>query len=97
MTSGSSRSEVAGKTVKILDRYIGREKGVEPEVFCFKPSVGDRILICTDGISSAIAAEEVFAIHGVNERCESFLSALSATAKTRGGKDNITGISIRVQ
>lgn len=81
----------------ILDQYMGRKDALQPTISTFIPKDQERILICSDGISSSISEDEIFSIHSVQSDCKSFLKALSATAKTRGGLDNLTGISIRVR
>ncbi|MEO7001407.1 MAG: hypothetical protein ABI068_06365 [Ktedonobacterales bacterium] len=69
----------------------------EIEVDCFVEPVqdGDRLLLCTDGLSRMVADAEICAIVGQYTPEES-VQCLIAFANERGGPDNITVVVVRV-
>jgi len=71
--------------------------GADPEVdvieTAFEP--GDRLLLCSDGLSGVVSPEEMGRIvsgDGLDEACE----ALVAAANAAGGPDNITAVLIAI-
>jgi PPM family protein phosphatase len=57
---------------------------------------GDQLLICSDGISNAISAEELREILSANEP-EPACARLVELANERGGADNLTAVVARVE
>jgi serine/threonine protein phosphatase PrpC len=51
---------------------------------------GDRLLICSDGLSSKVGEPELLAVVSHNARLDSACGELIELAKARGGEDNIT-------
>ena len=80
--------------------YITRAIGTEPVVDCdlyhHKMDRGDCLLLCSDGLSNMMDAQEILfeVVHGFNKQlcCQ----RLTDIAKNRGGPDNITSILISV-
>lgn len=80
--------------------YITRAIGTEPVVDCdlyhHKVDRGDCLLLCSDGLSNMMDAQEILfeVVHGFNKQlcCQ----RLTDIAKNRGGPDNITSILISV-
>lgn len=73
-----------------LQQAVGSLPEVEPDVFKVDVGVGDRILICCDGLTDSVSEEEmqekVFKCGGLGEACD----ALIEIANDRGGIDNIS-------
>lgn len=57
---------------------------------------GERILICSDGLSSEVEDEAIRAILTMSGRPEAAAAALVRTAKQNGGRDNITVVVLDV-
>ncbi|NSW53842.1 MAG: serine/threonine-protein phosphatase [Anaerolineae bacterium] len=58
---------------------------------------GDRILICSDGLSDLVDAPEILAVvEESGEQMQDALSELTQMANSRGGHDNITLILFRI-
>ncbi len=75
----------------VLTRYIGGSDGnIQAEVLWVSLVAGDRILLCSDGLSGMVP-DEAIAIHlaehrDPNEACQALLGA----ALEAGGRDNVT-------
>jgi protein phosphatase len=68
----------------------GHEPGVQVEVHKVRTAPGDRLLLCSDGLTEMLPDEQIGAVleEGLEPRptCERLVKA----ANDRGGKDNIT-------
>ena len=75
----------------VLTRCLGNQSEVQVEVFDQPISLrtGNVIVLCSDGLSNLVAADEIF--HTVTENDpESACERLVRLARERGGPDNIT-------
>ena len=79
-----------------LTRCIGQQETIEVDIFERTLQKGDRILICSDGITKAVAPEELHEGISSSAQPEAFVRKIIATANHRGGPDNATGIAIFV-
>ncbi|HEY58079.1 MAG TPA: serine/threonine-protein phosphatase [Anaerolineae bacterium] len=95
----------------LIRRYLGAPKGVRPDLrlklrwgesdtqarrnqgLPLRP--GDRLLLCTDGLTDLVADEEIREVLQTPS-LEEALDQLIALALERGGKDNITVVGISV-
>ena len=79
-----------------ITRAIGTEPLVDCDLFHHKVDRGDYMLLCSDGLSNMMDAQEILfeVVHGFNKQlcCQ----RLTDIAKNRGGPDNITSILISV-
>jgi len=70
----------------------GADKSLEPQVEKFLLSEGDRLLLCSDGLTAYLSDDELhqalMSDHTAKETCEFFIERANAL----GGKDNITAI-----
>ena len=74
----------------IITRAIGVEASVSSDLFDIKLSSGNRILLCSDGLSNLISSEEMLLISGNNQTPEKTCEALVELALKRGAPDNVT-------
>ena len=79
-----------------LTRCIGQPSAFEPDVHNYDIYQGDRILICTDGITDLIKPEEMQNMALGTDDPENFVENLIRTANQRGGHDNSTAVAIFV-
>jgi len=73
-----------------ISRYVGMKDKVYPDVQAFELVPGDRILLCTDGLTDEL---DDAAIAAVIEDCtdvQKICDSLVAEAKKRGARDNVT-------
>jgi protein phosphatase len=80
----------------MLNRAIGLQLFVRPDVTRLKLRDDDRIVICSDGLWSAIEDEDLASMvaesAGVDEACSTLIGA----AIERGSDDNVSAIVVRV-
>ena len=72
-----------------ITRYVGDPKGVQPDVFVETLVPGDRLLLCSDGLTRHVPDDEI-AAHVRSTDIEHAVNSLVDLAKQRGGEDNIT-------
>jgi serine/threonine protein phosphatase PrpC len=88
-----------GEQVRLEDRYrnaltrcIGQPMPLEVRVSNYPLQPGDRVLICSDGISRMISDTAIARRLGEPGEPTYALSGLVADALAKGGGDNITGV-----
>ena len=71
--------------------------GVDPEVDVIEVDMepGDRLLLCSDGLSGVVATDEIGRLAGGAE-LEAACAALVDAANAAGGPDNITAVLIEI-
>ena len=74
----------------IITRAIGVEASVTSDLFEIKLSSGNRILLCSDGLSNLVSSEEMLLISGNSQTPEKTCEALLELALKRGAPDNVT-------
>jgi protein phosphatase len=74
--------------------YVGMEEKIAPCVRSFMLSKGDRLLLCTDGLTSMVQDGDIASILEQHADCRAASEALLKAANTAGGQDNITVIVI---
>jgi PPM family protein phosphatase len=80
----------------ILLRTVGTERNVEIDIFRVELEVGDRLLLCSDGLWGEVEDAEIEQI--LNQHADNRMSSrdLIRAAHMGGGKDNITVIIVNV-
>ena len=73
----------------------GRELGVEVEAHAFEVRAGDRLLLCSDGLSEMVTNETIAATLAGEAGPESAAKTLLALANDGGASDNITLLIVR--
>lgn len=90
-------SEVKGHKLKnIITRSVGYQDQVEIDVKKIDVHMGDRVVLCSDGLSNMVEdkqIEEVVNNEPIKEACKKLVSL----ANENGGEDNITVIIVDVQ
>jgi PPM family protein phosphatase len=72
-----------------ITRFVGDPRGVQPDVFVEALRPGDRLLLCSDGLTRHVPDAEIASTLGRAD-LDGAASALVDLAKARGGEDNIT-------
>ncbi|MFZ3063610.1 MAG: Stp1/IreP family PP2C-type Ser/Thr phosphatase [Actinomycetota bacterium] len=78
----------------ILVRALGTDVKAEADLLSEEVQPGDRILLCSDGLSSMLRDEEILSIVNESESLENACQRLIDTANTNGGEDNITVVLV---
>lgn len=79
-----------------ISQYFGMPEDPVPEVLLMELEVGDRLLLCSDGLNTMLSDQQICKIMTDQNRPEDACSALIDAANQAGGKDNITTIVIDV-
>ena len=82
-------SDHSGDYPSSITRFVGDPRGVQPDVFVETLRSGDRLLLCSDGLTRHVADEEI-ATQAAGNDLERSVNSLVDLAKSRGGEDNIT-------
>lgn len=78
----------------IITRAIGADRKVQADVFETVLEPGDRILLCSDGLTSMVTDEEILEVLNGPGDLTSRTEYLVELANRNGGRDNITVITI---
>lgn len=78
----------------IITKALGTEPCEEYDIYEFKAELGDRILLCSDGLTDMLEDFEISDILFANEDPNEAVSSLIAAANEHGGKDNVTAVLI---
>lgn len=73
----------------VITRAMGVSEKVEPDFFECRIKKGDRILMCTDGLSNMVEDAEIFRIIKSSRDIVEAVELLIEKANEKGGKDNI--------
>lgn len=87
---------IDGKTSTLLSRAVGVEPNVEVDVQVESPLPGDVYLLCSDGLSRMVAADEIESTLLSTPDLDAATKVLTDLANRGGGRDNITVILVRV-
>ncbi len=85
------------KNKNIITRAIGAQPSVNPDFFEVNLKKGDRIFMCTDGVSNMLTDEEIFSILNEEGTEEEKIEKIVAVANEHGGRDNMGIILVNPQ
>jgi len=77
-----------------LTRYIGMPEKVRSHVRSFAVKKGDRILLCTDGLTDMVGDRDIAGVLKAEADPQTACRSLVAAANRAGGHDNITALVI---
>ncbi len=81
----------------IITRALGPEPDVEPDVQTVPAAPGDVFLICSDGLTTMLAEEQLAKLLAGATSMEAAVRALVDEANRAGGRDNITALAFRLE
>jgi protein phosphatase len=73
----------------------GNEEGVNVEAHALEVSAGDRLLLCSDGLTEMLTNEMIAAVLRAEPDPEAACVKLVAQANDAGGRDNVTVVIVR--
>jgi len=73
-----------------ITHYVGMEDKARPHIRSFQLKKGDRLLLCTDGLTDSMDNKAIAAILANQQQCKEACQALVDAANAAGGHDNIT-------
>jgi PPM family protein phosphatase len=81
----------------ILTRALGVDMDAEPDPLTFDLHAGDRLLLCTDGLTGMVNEDEIQAILQEEADPQAACERLVDAANEAGGEDNITVVVLDVE
>jgi protein phosphatase len=81
----------------VITRALGPEGTVEVDTRTFRARPGDVYLLCSDGLTTMLAEEEIADVLRSHPRLRDAGEALIAAANEAGGRDNITVVLLRLE
>lgn len=87
-------SELFRQNKNVITRAVGVRDTVTPDFFEIELKPGDRILLCSDGLSNMVSDEEIQRRIRESRDCREAAGALLEAGLEGGGKDNITIVII---
>lgn len=81
----------------VVTRAITGGDDPQPELALLQMVTGDRILLCSDGLSSVVTNEQIASMLSADRTLDQICATLIASANDAGGPDNITVVLIQVE
>ncbi|MBR2453076.1 MAG: Stp1/IreP family PP2C-type Ser/Thr phosphatase [Clostridia bacterium] len=81
----------------IITRALGTEEFVDADFYDYNLSLGETVILCSDGLTETVTDERIKEIINENEDVKMVAESLIAEANKNGGVDNITVVVIRAQ
>ena len=73
----------------VLTRALGVGPDVELDSAAHPAEEGDRLLVCTDGLSNEVPNDEIASLMAATEDLQATTDTLVELALSRGGRDNV--------
>ncbi len=77
-----------------ITRYIGMEEDAAPHVRTFALQKGDRLMLCTDGLTDMLDEKSIAKILATEDTAQTACKKLVQKANNAGGHDNITALIV---
>lgn len=77
-----------------ITRFVGLEEPAEADTCTLEPRAGDRLLLCSDGLTDMLGDQEIANLLGAQGDPQQAADALVARANEVGGFDNITALVV---
>lgn len=80
----------------VITRALGSDPNLLVDAFEVTASPGDRLLLCSDGLTSMVDDVEIERILATSPAPQTAVATLIATANDGGGQDNITAVVVDI-
>ncbi len=80
----------------VLSQCLGRDDLDEIEVQSLDVQAGDRLLLCSDGLTEELSDHQIESTLKTIRACDKAVQTLIDTAKEKGGRDNITVVIVMI-
>lgn len=80
----------------VLSQCVGREDLSSVETQQVDVESGDRLLLCSDGLTEELSSDAIVTCLQSAETCQGAVVMLIDAAKAQGGRDNITAIALSI-
>jgi len=79
----------------IITKAIGVEASIKCDLFEPKVKAGDRVILCSDGLSNLVTNDELLSCSSKNSNLEKLCEALVDLALERGAPDNVSVVIVQ--
>lgn len=80
----------------VVTRALGVDSDLEVDCWWIEPTVGDRILLCSDGLTNEVSEVEITSVLRESPEPQVAVDALLARALGAGGHDNISVVVLQI-
>jgi protein phosphatase len=80
----------SGARASSITRFLGDPRGVQPDIFVETLQPGDRVVLCSDGLTRHVSDAEIAG--AMTSSTARAADSLISLARSRGGEDNVTVI-----
>jgi serine/threonine protein phosphatase PrpC len=80
----------------VLTRALGIEPGVEVDAWEVEPALGDRYVLCTDGLTNELTEDQIAGVLRRLASPQDAVDELVRLAVASGGRDNVTAVIVDV-
>jgi PPM family protein phosphatase len=80
----------------VITRALGTEPDVDVDTFTVEARPDDLYLLCSDGLTDMVSADEIFSVLDGSDDLEATGRALIEAANAGGGEDNITVVLFQI-
>ena len=80
----------------MITRALGGEEKIHPDFYRLETMKNDIIILCTDGLSGELSAEEICGLTAASNSMSALSKSLVQQANGNGGNDNITVICLKI-
>ncbi|MEO8609067.1 MAG: protein phosphatase 2C domain-containing protein [Chloroflexota bacterium] len=94
-TRHANQADEAPPARNVLTKAIGKGDAIDPDIFSLTLQPGDRLLLCTDGLTNAVPLDEIARIFS-STRAEPATRQLINLATERKASDNVSAIAFEV-
>ncbi|HEX2978934.1 MAG TPA: Stp1/IreP family PP2C-type Ser/Thr phosphatase [Anaerolineaceae bacterium] len=81
----------------VLYRALGQVEDTEADLYSRSLADGDRLLLCSDGLTRHVKADEIAQLAMAHDSPDDIASALVDLANKRGGEDNISVVVVLME
>jgi serine/threonine protein phosphatase PrpC len=79
-----------------LTRFVGMSTEAMPDTECVELTPGDRLLLCTDGLSGMLSDQQILNILNEQPSPDAACQRLIDAANEAGGTDNVTAVIVDI-
>jgi protein phosphatase len=80
----------------VITKALGTEGDIEPDLLEIFLEPGDRVLLCSDGLSGMVSDEQIGDVLRRPDDVQAIAEALVAAALANGGEDNVTVVVLEL-
>ena len=81
----------------VVTRALGTGFDADPDLWTFPSALGQRLLVCSDGLTCELDDEEIARVLAAHEGAQAAADALVGAALMAGGSDNVTVVVVGVR